>query len=149
MTTTTAIVLIDAPVEEVFPVVADVQNFRKAVPGVLDVEFQNDIRNAVGSKFRETRVVGGREARTDLEIIEYVVNDHVRIVSDTGGTHWDSVFTTRDVGGQTELKLVMEATPFTLRGRVTVPLIRGVLKKALTADMEAVKAYVEADRSAS
>ncbi len=147
MSTTTATIVIDAPVSAVFPVVADVQNFRKAVPSVIDIVFTNDIRNAPGSTFRETRVVAGREAKTDLEIIEYVANDHVRLVFNTGGTHWDSVFTTTDVDGKTRLDLVMEATPKTLRGRMTLPLVRPILKKALMADMEAVKAYVEADRA--
>jgi len=147
MSTTTASVLIDAPVAAVFAVVANTDNFLKAVPHILRIEHLNDLRDEVGSRFKETRVVAGREAVTELEITEYVRNDHVRIVTDAGGTVWDSVFTTRAVGGRTELKLVMEATPHTMRARMTHPLIRGFLKGALQADMNSVKAYVEAAQS--
>ena len=57
---------------------------------------------------------------------------------------WDTVFTVaagRD--GNTRLMLVMEATPLTLPARLMVPLMKGMVRKAIAADMDAVKAYCE------
>ncbi len=142
--TTTAEVTISAPVSKVFDTVAHIENFQQAVPHVVNIEYLSETKRGVGTRFAETRVFNGREARTELEITEYVVDDHVRIVSESGGALWDSVFTVRpsDDGG-THLKLVMESTPRTVRARLMNPLIRGFLKKALQSDMDAVKAYLE------
>jgi len=134
---------IDAPVEKVFNTVADIRNFSQAVPEVVHVEYLSDIKTGVGTRFRETRSIKGREAKTELEVTEYVENKKVRIVSDTNGTIWDSVFTVKPVGEFTELKLEMEARAYKLLPRLMNPVIKGVIKKALINDMEAVKAFCE------
>ena len=54
---------------------------RKAVPRMGDVEFLSDRRYRQGSYV--------------MEIIEYVPNDHVRVVTQPAGTVWDSVFAVR------------------------------------------------------
>lgn len=134
---------IDAPVARVFRTVADIREFSKAVPDIVGVEFLSERRSGEGTRFRETRKVGGREATTELEVIEYVEDDRVRLVSDAGGTQWDSVFTVVESDGGTVLELVMEARPGLL-ARITTPLMKRMIQKALGKDMDAVKAYCEA-----
>ena len=134
---------IDAPVDVVFRTIAHVEQFSQAVPGILRVEFLSEVKSGVGARFRETRVMMGREASTELEITEYVENDRVRIVSEAGGALWDTVFTVARDGEGTELKMVMEARPQTLSARMTVPLIIGTVRKAVEEDMDAIKSYCE------
>ena len=136
---------IDAPVEAVFEAVADISNFSQAVPHIARVEFLTERRVGVGTRFRETRLMRGREATTELEVTEYVRNERVRLVSDAGGTVWDSLFTVTPEGDgrSTRLDLVMEAKPYRLLARLLVPLIKGVVAKAVTADMDAVKVWLE------
>lgn len=136
---------INAPIEAVFAAVADISNFTEAVPQIVRVEFLTESRVGVGTRFRETRLMRGREASTELEVTEYVSNERVRLVSDAGGTVWDSLFTvTADEKGRgTRLDLVMEARPYRLLSRVFVPIMKGVVAKAVAADMDAVKAWLE------
>jgi len=54
---------------------AHIDNFRKAVPGITSVEFLSETRSGVGTRFRETRVMNGREATVELEVTEFVEND--------------------------------------------------------------------------
>lgn len=82
---------INAPLDLVFKTVADIQNFSKAIPNIVDVEFLSDQKSGVGTCFRETREMNGREASTELEVTEYKENDHIRRVADSHGTVWDSV----------------------------------------------------------
>ena len=143
MSRTTVRRTIDAPVDFVFRTVAEIDNYSKAIPHIVNVEFLSDVRSGVGSRFRETRLMMGREASTVLEVTEYTENERVRLVSDEGGTIWDSVFTVSPADGGTELTLVMDAAPYTLKSKILVPIMKFVVRMGLVKDMDAVKEYCE------
>ena len=134
---------IDAPADVVFRTVAHVEQFSEAVPHILRVEFLSEAKSGVGARFRETRMMMGSEASTELEVTEHVENERVRIVSEAGGTLWDTVFTVVPDGEGTELKMVMDARPRTTSARMTLPLIIGAVRKAVEQDMDAVKSFCE------
>lgn len=138
---------INAPVDAVFETVSDISQYTRAVPDIVRVEFVTERKTGVGTRFRETRRMGKREATTELEVTEYVKDERVRMVSDAGGTVWDSVFTVTAMGdGEgTRLDLVMEARPYRLLSRLMVPLMKGVVAKAVAGDMDALKAWLEGD----
>ncbi len=145
MTTTTVSTEIQASAEDVFKTVSEIENFSKAVPHIVNVEFLSDIKSGVGTRFRETRLMKGKEASTELEVTEYQPHDRVRIVSDTHGTVWDTVFTVKPAEeGRVTLTMTMEARAYKLLARLMNPLIKGMIKKAIQDDMAAVKAYCEA-----
>ncbi|MDX1641664.1 MAG: hypothetical protein R3220_08190, partial [Balneolaceae bacterium] len=85
----------------------------------------------------------GRKMSTVLEVTEYVENEKVRLVSDTQGTVWDSVFRVEDLEGGTELTLEMKAKPYKFFARIMNLFLKGFMKKALAKDMDAVKQYCE------
>ncbi|MEM8885795.1 MAG: SRPBCC family protein [Planctomycetota bacterium] len=134
---------IDAPVSEVFDCVSSIDNFSKAVGDIVKVEFTSEVRRGVGAKFLETRRMGKREATVELEVTEYVENDRIRLVSDAGGTVWDSVFTTKESAGGTELSLVMDAKPHKFLAKIFTPMIKGMVQKGVEKDMDSVKSYCE------
>ena len=134
---------ISAPAATVFDTVAHIENFSKAVPGIVNIEFLTESRTGVGTKFKETRVMKGREATVELEVTEYEPNQRIRIVSDTHGTVWDTVFTVAESAGQTQLEMVMDANAYKLLSKLMNPLIKGMIQKAIEGDMDAVKAYCE------
>jgi len=134
---------IDAPVDAVFQTVSNVENMAKAVPHIVKTEFLSDVRSGVGARFRETRVMNGREGTTVLEVTEYAENEHIRIVADEGGTVWDTVFTVEADGDGTRLEMVMDAKPYQLKAKLMTPMIMGMIKKAVESDMDAVKSYCE------
>ena len=136
---------IDVPIGVVFETVSDISNFAKAVPHIVNVEFLSEVRAGVGTRFRETRMMGNRRATTDLQVTEFVVNERVRIVSDQGGTVWDTVFSVSatEGGRATRLTMVMEARPYRFLARLMIPLTKSFVAKAIAADLDAVKAYAE------
>lgn len=143
MSTITVTKRIHAPKELVFKTVSDIKNFSKAVPDIINVEFLTDQEYGVGTKFRETRDMNGRKASTELEVTELVENAHIRIVSDTMGTIWDSLFTVERKEDGTELTLIMDAKAYKLMSKIVNPFFKGMVKKALEKDMVAVKNYCE------
>lgn len=135
---------IHAPIERVFDTVAHIDNFSKCIPDIVRIEFLSEERSGVGARFRETRLMRGKEQTVELEVTEYVQNDHIRLVSDTHGTVWDTVFTVRPAtGGGVELTMVMDANAYKFLPKLMNPLIKGLIRKAIEQDMDAVKTYCE------
>lgn len=137
-------VQIHAPVEKVFDVVAHIENYQEAIPHLIEIEFLSEIKRGVGAKFRETRLMGKRKASSVLEVTEYIDSQKVRFVSDAGGTIWDSVFTFSALAvDETQLSLNMEARPYKWMAKLMTPMIMGIIDKAVTKDMEAIKDFCE------
>jgi hypothetical protein len=110
-TTTSATRSIAAAPELVFDVIAHIENFSEAIPHIINVQFLTEQHRGVGTRFSETRLMRGREATTTLEVIEYEAPTLVRLVSDSGGAIWDTVFSVTDEGEGALLTMVMEARP--------------------------------------
>jgi len=134
---------INAPIDSVFKTVADIKQFSQANPKIVNVEFLSDLKSGVGTRFRETRLMNGHKATTELEVTEFVENERVRLVADSGGTIWDTVFTVKPEHGQTVLTMTMDANAYKLLSKVMNRLIGGMIKKAVEQDMDAVKKYCE------
>ena len=134
---------IAAPLELVFQTVSDVRNFRDAVPHIINIEFLSDQHVGAGTRFLETREMNGREQTVELEVAEYVDNDRVRMISDAGGTVWDTMFRLSNQADSVQLEMQMDIKPHTLFARIITPLIRGMVVKGVESDMQALKAYCE------
>ncbi|RKY18142.1 MAG: hypothetical protein DRQ55_14135 [Planctomycetota bacterium] len=136
---------VQAPIERVFDAVAHIESFQQIVPEITQVEFLSEQRRGLGARFRETRVMGGREASTELKVTEYVENERIRLEADAGGTIWDTTFsTTPGPDGSVTLTMVMEANAYKLSAKLMLPAIKGMIHKAIMKDMDAVKAHCEA-----
>ncbi len=140
---------IQAPLELVFERISDVRRFKDVNEDVLEIEFLTDQQSGVGTRFKETRNMNGRTATTTLELTELVENGHVRFVSDEGGAIWDTVMRVERKDGGTELSMAMDARPHKLLARIVMPLIKGMVTKAVVADMDKLKAWCESEAAES
>jgi carbon monoxide dehydrogenase subunit G len=144
MTTTEIQKTIYAPKEKVFETISNIDNFSKAVPHIKEIIYITEQTKGVGTKFSETRVMKGREATTVLEVTDYLENEHIRMLSDSGGTIWDSLFTVESIeDNKTSLTLLMTAKPYKFMSKIITPLIKSMVAKAIHSDMEAIKEYCE------
>ena len=143
MTRTTVSQNINAPLEVVFKTVADIREFSQALPHVTKYEHLTDQKTGVGTRFRETRTQNGKDTETELEVTEYIENERVRMVADSHGTVWDTLFTTEQERNSVRLTLVMDAKAYQLMPRIINPLIKGMIKKAIEGDVELVKEFCE------
>jgi uncharacterized protein YndB with AHSA1/START domain len=136
-----------APVATVFAVVTNIERLPESNPDVVRVEFLTDQRSGAGTRFRETRSSRGREMVTELEVTEYVENEHARFVTDTGGTVWDTVFTFRPTGSPpgsaTDLEIQLDARAHKLLAKIMNPLIKGMVRKGMEKHVAALSAYCE------
>jgi len=109
----------------------------------VKVEILSGVKWGAGTRFRETRLMKGKEVTTELEMTEYIENDRVRMVADSHGTVWDSVFTVQREQEHTKLTLAMDAIAYKLLPKLMYPLIRGMVAKAIAQDMDSVKTFCE------
>ncbi len=146
MPTITTTRTIRAPKDKVFRVVSDIREYSKVQPQIVDVQFLTPQQHGVGTRFRETRLMGKAKASTELEVTEFVEGERVRMVSLTSGTLWDTVFTVRPTadGHGTDLTMTMDAKAQNVFARVMNILFFGMVKKLVTADVDRVKAACEA-----
>ena len=57
----------------------------------------------------------GKEATTELEVTEFIQNDRVRMVGDSHGTVWNTIFTVKPECGKTVLVVIMDAKAYNPR----------------------------------
>jgi len=126
---------IPAPVDVVFRAVTDIEHLPDTNPDIVSVEFLSEQRAGVGTRFRETRRSGKQEMETDLEVTEFVENQRARMVTDSHGTVWDTVFTFAPTARGTAFSMEMDARGHKLFNRVMVrlmsPMFRRGMKKHL------------------
>lgn len=134
---------IDAPADLVFETVADIEKFADVIPEIVGVEFLTDRRSGVGTRFRETRRMRGRESSTVLEVKEFDAHRRIRLVADSHGTVWDTVFVVTESGGATALEMTMDARPYRLVPKLLNPLMSRAIRAAIEKDMDAVQRYCE------
>ncbi|QEG24042.1 SRPBCC family protein [Mariniblastus fucicola] len=147
MAQTSISIHIQASTEKVFAAVAEIDSFPQRAEAIQKVEFLTKQHSGVGTRFRETRLLNGRESKTELEVTEYepdLPERRIRMVSDQGGTIWDTVFVVTDSGSGSTLNLKMDARPYKLVARIMTPLISGMIKKFIQKDMDDLKTWCEA-----
>ncbi len=145
MTRAVIIKRIAAPVDRVFATLADLQSFKRAIPHIIDIEYLSERRQGIGTRFRETRLISGRRSTTELEVTEYEPNDRIRMVTDSHGTIWDSIFALRGVDGGTELTLTVDAKAHQLFAKLANPMVMPAIRSAVESDLDLVKAYCEGE----
>jgi carbon monoxide dehydrogenase subunit G len=135
---------IHAPAAVVFDTVADPAHFSEAISGVTKLEFLSSTKSGAGTRFRQSRVMNGKEMTLDFDVTESVPNQRVRIVNEVHGTRWDSLITLTPSNALTTLTMRMDTETRPLVARLLMPLmLRLFIRKAVEKDFDAVKAYCE------
>ncbi|MFT5290680.1 MAG: putative membrane protein [Planctomycetota bacterium] len=137
--------IIQAPVAVVWAAVSNIEGFPGVTSDIIKVEYLSETRCGVGTRFRETRLMGKRETTCELAVTEFVPEERVRFVSDKGGTIWDTVYTlTPSKNDSTEVNLAMDARAYRLLAKVFNLLIAGLVRREVEKDLGRVKTYCEA-----
>jgi hypothetical protein len=124
--------------------VSDVRQLSRALPVIVNVEFLTSSTSGVGTRYRQTRGTGRRASTYEMEVTEFVPDEHVRIVTQPAGTVWDTVFSVRPApNDSTSLTLAMEGRTRRPLSMVLNFIIKGMLQRAVEADMDKIATYCE------
>ena len=122
---------------------SDAESFSKAIPDIQKIEILSSQRSGKGTKFRETRLMGGRVATAELTIAEFEQDQRIRMDSDIAGAHWSTLFTIESEGPAVGLQMSTVTIPRSWSARLMLPCMLGMIRKALESDLDAIKHYCE------
>lgn len=140
-------ITIKAPVSKVFQAFSDLKNLEERISGIDSVEvLEGPARMDVGTKWKETRTIYGKEA-TEIMWVTALKNDqYYRVEADSHGTHYVTDYTFEEKGSETLVRMVFsgEAYGRTARYmRVLTRIFDKSVRKALRKDLEELKKYIE------
>lgn len=144
---------IAAPIQSVFELFTDLSHAAEHIESIKSLEVIGKGPVGKGTRFRETRVMFGKEATEEMEITAFDPPRSYCVEAESCGAHFRTVYSFE--GGQRETRVTMETTskPMTFMAKVTGPvlgvLMKGAMKKAMRQDHEDLKRVAEARAAAS
>ncbi len=141
-------VTVKSNIESVFETFTDIPSIADRIPGIQSVELLSDPPVGEGTRWRETRVMFNKESTEEMWVSEFTLNRSYTVEAESCGAHFKSrfVFTAEDDG--TRVDSYLETQPLTFAAKFFKwlglnALMRGMMKKAIQADMDALKRYAE------
>ena len=138
---------INARVEQVFAVMSDIPNAANMISGITKIEMLTEGAVGVGTRWKETRLMFGKEATEEMGITEFIPNHSYVVESDSCGARYRTEIRFFAAAGGTKVRMDFGAKPQTLFAKVMQPLswmMRGAILKCLEKDLADVKTICEA-----
>lgn len=137
-----------APVERVWSVVTDTSRWADVMSAIERVEVLEGPEFRVGTRWRETRTMMGREATEEMRVTAVDAPRGYTVEADSRGAHYVSTFTLTPTGpASTDVAITFAGHPsgaaMRLLASLTAPLARRQAAKALAADLDDLAAAVE------
>jgi len=139
---------IAAPKSKVFETFSDLQNLSKNVTTITKIELLNSEEIGVGTRFKETRVMFGKESSEIMEITKFEPHDNFREEAESGGMHYISDWSFFETDGYTTVSIEFTGKAVTFTGKIMGILfsfMSGSMKKAFLSDMEDLKKVLESN----
>lgn len=139
---------IEKPLEDVWKAIIDFKNCANFIESIVKLEIIDEPKDTlIGFKWKETRVMFGKEATETMWITDYIENDFYQTKAESHGSIYISRLSVESVGKHTKLTMSFSGeaqTPFTkILSFCMSFLIKGTMKKALIKDLDDIKKHVE------
>lgn len=136
----TICVPIAVPAAVAFGAMCDFANAPSRIPSIRRVEFLTEGPARVGTRFRETRVMFGREATETMEVTRFEPGRLYELTANSCGCLYRSEIRVDPKGASScELTMTFQALPQTFFAKIMGFLMKGMLKaceRAMRKDME-------------
>ena len=147
MTSVTVSVAIAAPQQAVWERITDIEHAHERIPAIKRIDILSPQRHGLGLRWRETRIMFGKEATEVMEITEWRPPHEYVTSAQSHGSDYRCTLRVEPTAEGSTLSFHFTATPLTLMARVMGmlmgPLMRGAIAKALQGDLNAIKASCE------
>lgn len=140
---------VNAPPDIVFAVASDLANAAEHVQGIERIELLTPPPIGVGTRWRETRTIMGKESTETLEVTAFDPPRRYTVEADSCGSHFESTFRFTPAAGGTRVELEINCRADSFFAKLMSPLsglMMGTMKKMLDQDLEDVTRVAEARR---
>jgi DNA gyrase/topoisomerase IV subunit B len=130
------------PPEEVFRFVTDTANAPKISASVQSMEKLTNGPLGIGARYRETRLMDGKEQKAELEVVAFENGSRYSVQNETQGieTLYEYVFNSENNG--TRIKLTCNVSAKGLK-KALVPVVANILKKEDGDHLQRLKSVLE------
>lgn len=138
--------IINATKVEVFNAFTDLKNLSKNIRAIKSIKLLTPGEVGIGSKFKETRIMFGKESSETMEITQFSPPDYFKEEAQSNGMHYATEWRFIDEGGKTKVSIDFSGTATTLTAKLLNLLftfMAGGMKKAFLADMDDLKKILE------
>ncbi len=147
MTSFTVTKHVNAPIETVFEVATDLRHAAEHVRGIEKIELLTPEPIGVGTRWRETRKMMGREATEVLEIKAFDRPRRYVVGCESCGCYFETTFSFAPADDGTDVTLELQTKALTLMAKVMSPIgnlmMGGTMRKCLEGDLDDVKRVAE------
>jgi uncharacterized protein YndB with AHSA1/START domain len=138
----------DAPLDKVFAAVTDIPAAEKWMPNLVRMEMLTDGPYGVGTKWRETRKMFGKEAAEVFEVTGLAPGKHIELFVDgkqgaSGRGEFRFKYDFEERGGKTVINIQGSITGMGCMGVVFGWMFKGMFAKAIRKDHEALRQHIE------
>lgn len=137
-----------APREHVWAVITDLDAAPDVIGGITSIERLEGDGFDVGTRWRETRTMFGREASETMEVTAVDPPSSYVVEADGQGAHYRTEFTLVPDDAGTTVRMTFGAQPSGLVGKVLGAtmgrLFAGATRKAIEADLDDIARAAEA-----
>jgi hypothetical protein len=137
---------ITAPPEIVFRFASDFHRAAEHIKGIEKLEVLTDGPVGVGTRFRETRIMYGKQSTEELEVTAFDEPHGYTVECQSCGCYFRSkYFMVGDIAG-THVRMEMDCQPISLFAKLMSPISRlmmGSVKKCIEADLEDLRVVAE------
>jgi hypothetical protein len=135
---------INRSLADVFAFIGDPTTGAEILENTLSCEKITPGPIGVGTRFRETRLMNGQKAESEVVISAYEPNHLVTLSNETEGVTTHYHYYMSEKGQGTQVRWVCELQAKGLR-KVLLPIVSGILKKEDGDHLEKTKAVLEND----
>jgi hypothetical protein len=134
---------ISRPPKDVFDFITSADNAPKVVESVKSMVKLTDGPVHVGTRYRETRLMNGKEQHAELEVVAYEPNQKYAMQNVTEGIETVYRYTFLPEAGGTHVDLACEIKAGGLK-KLMLPLVVSILKKEDGDHLQRLKRVLEA-----
>lgn len=131
------------PPMEVFQFVTDSANAPKLIPSVVRTETLTDGPVGVGTRYRETRLMNGKEQQAELEVIAFENGSRYSVRNETQGIETIYEYDFRQEQAGTRIHLTGHVSAKGIK-KAMVPVVVNILKKEDGDHLQRLKNAMEA-----
>jgi len=139
---------IEKSIEDVWKAIIDFENCSNYINSIIEIEIIDNPRDTlIGFKWKETRVMFGKEATETMWITDYIENNYYQTRAESHGSIYISRLSLERVRENTKLTMSFTAEAQTFFVKILSVfmgfMIKGSMKKALLKDLNDIKNHLE------
>lgn len=137
---------VNAPIDRVFAVLTELERAPERISSIKRLEIITPGPVGRGTKFRETRMMFGKEATETMEITDVQPGKSMTISAGSCGAVFTTTFQLSREGSGTLIEQVTSCTPVSLFAKLMTPismLMMKPMKKMMQRDLDDIAASIE------